>query len=195
MKCNAWHFFTLMMLLIIPLCNKGYAEESTFEIKAKNENKSNKKAIIDLLNKQEYIYLNKLFRLPPPAANPEKSNTNEVEMFEEIKNKDLNILLRIEDIKAQMNGFFHKGQIQGIRKLLYIMIFTDDDTAANSFNQIRYQTIILASDNILKLTILQEGIYEGTHISERTEKMFRQLINDINKPKYTNESVLKNQRL
>ena len=83
--------------------------------------------------------------------------------------------------------YIYPRQMQGIRRVLYILILNDDglpadslmDTYNNRIFYLRYSTVILTSDNILKLSLPVTGRYVKEYIPLVTEKMFMQLKKDM----------------
>ncbi len=185
----------LAILTVLSLFSISHADESTFEIERYSPVVSVEPVetmMITLLNKQEKRYLAEVLALSRKLNNSSLDKRKAVKL-NYIRDRHLNFLLRIEEIKGQIwyrgaegSEYIYPGQLQGIRRILYILILNDDglladslkDTHENRIFSLRYSTVILTSDNILKMSLPVTGRYVKEYIPLEAEKMFMKLIKD-----------------
>ncbi len=185
----------LAILTVLSLFSLSHAEESTFAIKRYSPVVSVEPVetmMITLLDKQEKRYLAEVLALSRKLNNSSLDKRKAVKL-NYIRDKRLNFLLRIEEIKGQIwyrgdrgSEYIYPGQLQGIRRILYILILNDDglltdslkDTHESRIFSLRYSTVILTSDNILKMSLPVTGRYVKEYIPLEAEKMFMKLIKD-----------------
>lgn len=188
----------ITILTVISLFSVSHAEETTFVIERSSGGTGIENAetmMITFLDRQEKRYLKKILtlsrKLNDRDGTPDKHKADKLNY---IRGRYLNFLLRIEEIKGQIwyrgtggAEYIYPQQMQGIRRVLYILILNDDglpadslmDTYNNRIFYLRYSTVILTSDNILKLSLPVTGRYVKEYIPLETEKIFMQLKKDM----------------
>lgn len=182
-------FITVLMAACI-WCKESRAEERTFDIRLNNTNAGNSEAMLSFVNKKEQICLKKILAL----QNSPKAKKLSGKQAALLKKKGLNLLLKMQDVKAQIMcaGCSETSvkQIQGIQRLLYVLLLTNNTASGNGLSRVsesnrknitylRYQTVILTSENILKLAKLKMGRYQKVSISEKSKSMFKEILNDV----------------
>lgn len=157
MHCGKYCIVLLTsVMLIVCIWSKGsHAEESTFDIRPDNTNSGHAKTVLRYLDKKEKIYLKKI----SISQNKGKSKKPDKRQTALLEKKDL----KVQDVKAQIGTSGSSGsgdkQIQGVQRLLYIILLTDNDASGNNRKNIDYlrcRTLIQTSDNIVKLAKLRE---------------------------------------
>ena len=181
---------TAVMLLVCIWSKGSHAEESTFDVRPNNTNSGHAKTVLGYLDKKEQIYLKKIF-ISQNRAKSKKLDKKQTALLEK---KQLDLLLKMRDVKAQIlsSGRSESGdkQIQGIQRLLYIILLTNNDASENSLSNayesnrkniayLRCRTLILTSDNVIKLAKLREPRYERVSLPVKAKKMFKDVLNDM----------------
>lgn len=187
------YYIALLLTVLIVVCiwsKESYAEESTFSITPKREKSGNAEAMLSFMNKKEQIYLKKILTL----QNSPKSKKLSGKQTALLKKKELNLFLKMQDVKAQIMcaGCSENSvkQIQGVQRLLYILLLTNNNASGKGLSKVsesnrknitylRYQTVILTSENILKLAKLKTDRYGKVSISEKSKNMFKKILNDV----------------
>lgn len=193
MHCSRYYIalLTAVLMIVCIWSKESCAEESTFDVRLNNTSAGHAEAVLSFLDKKEQIYLKKILTSQNQAGS-KKPDKNQTAL---LKEKGLDLLLKMQDVKAQIMcaGRSENGgkQIQGIQRLLYILLLTNNDASGNGLSNVsesnrknitylRYQTVILTSDNVIKLVKLKEGRYEKVSVTEKAKKMFKEILNDMN---------------
>lgn len=171
----------LNVLPAIVVFNMGYTAENTFEINMdKKPGKIDTDTAINYLDKYEQVYLDEILRPFKEDANRKDRNGKDSAEIKPYDDKRLDILLRLEDVKGQIIGPLYSGQMQGLRKLLYVLILTDDGVMEHvPFDEMRYEMVMVTSDNILKLSKIRSGINEKIYITDDTKNMLKDIVSEI----------------
>jgi hypothetical protein len=186
---------TVLTLLLIP--GSGHAEESTFQIEKSPAvvNVDNlQTTMVKYISRKERRYLMDGLSSTVVYKGAGTAVNRQDESRAHSRGRYLNALLRMEEIKGDIwyrddrgTLYVYPAQMQGIRKLLYILILTDDwkvsgslmDTYQNRIFSLRYSTLILTSDNIIKYSGPPRKRYLTEYIPVEVEELFIELIRNM----------------
>jgi hypothetical protein len=157
MRCGKYFIalFTTVMLIVCIWSKLSHAEESTFDVRTKKPISGDAKIAYRYLDNKKKIAPKKI-SISQNKGKSKKLNKKKAVL---LGKRDL----KVQDIQAQIwtSGISRSGdkQIQGVQRLLYIILLTDNDASGNNRKNIDYlrcRTLIQTSDNIVKLAKLRE---------------------------------------
>jgi len=161
MQCGKYSIAFLTVMLIVCIWSNGsLAEESTFDIRTRKLISGEAKIENRNVEKKEKI-ASKNISISKNKGKSKKINKKQAAPFGQ-KN------LKMQNGTAQVgnlgNSAIGEKQIQGVQRLLYVILHTDSDAFGNSNKKIDYlrcRTLTQTSINVAKLAKLRETISEN----------------------------------
>jgi|GEM_PF-6485713 len=161
MQCGKYSIAFLTVMLIVCIWSNGsHAEESTFDVRTRKPISGEAKIGSRNLEKKE--------KMAPKKTSISKNNGK----FKKINKKqaapfgqkDLKMQAGTAQIGSSGNSVIGEKQIQGVQRLLYVILHTDSDAFGDGNKKIGYlrcRTLVHTSNNVAKLAKLRETSSEN----------------------------------